>query len=88
MTQLKNGQLLSDEQIVVMIMKRISLSDCQKKGWVLDGLPQNKKQAELFDAEGVVPLAVFSLQLSDLEVKMRLIKAKSDIYEFDMQVAH
>jgi adenylate kinase family enzyme len=43
MNDIKAGKCLSDEAIVDLIEKRTSLYDCLK-GWVLDGLPLNKKQ--------------------------------------------
>lgn len=39
----QNGKCLNDEALVTMIEKRTSLHDCSK-GWILDGLPFNKRQ--------------------------------------------
>mgnify|MGYP002348184833 CR=1 FL=1 len=40
---MRTGKCLSDEAVVTLIQKRTSLADCWR-GWVLDGLPLNKKQ--------------------------------------------
>jgi adenylate kinase family enzyme len=55
-----------------LIEKRVSLSDCSK-GWILDGLPLNKKQAELLNKKGVVPILTISLRMNDIDVKRRVI---------------
>ena len=39
------GNLVSDELILKILKKRISLKDC-KKGFILDGFPRNLSQAE------------------------------------------
>ena len=42
---MKNGKVLSDSQVVKLILKRLRHWDCQKLGWVIDGLPFTKHQA-------------------------------------------
>ena len=41
--EVKNGKCLSDESLVTLIEKRSSMADCSR-GWILDGLPLNKRQ--------------------------------------------
>jgi len=55
-----------------LIEKRISLYDCNR-GWILDGLPLNKKQAELLNKKGIVPTLVISLRMNDIDVKRRVL---------------
>lgn len=43
------GDLVPDEITIPMILDRIKQDDCQK-GWLLDGFPRNKVQAEKLDA--------------------------------------
>ena len=74
--------------MVSLIIKRTQFYDCVKNGWVLDGLPQNKHQAELLNRRGVIPTEVFSLNLSEMEIKKKVLKAKSSEYESDMNVVH
>lgn len=40
------------------------MKDCLEKGWILDGFPSTKNQAELLIKKGLAPFAVFSLQIS------------------------
>ena len=42
-SDVQSGKCLSDEALVTLIMKRTSLYDCNK-GWILDGIPLNKRQ--------------------------------------------
>jgi adenylate kinase len=42
------GDLVPDEITIPMILDRLQQSDC-KKGWLLDGFPRNKVQAEKLD---------------------------------------
>lgn len=42
------GDLVPDEITIPMILDRIKQDDC-KKGWLLDGFPRNKVQAEKLD---------------------------------------
>ncbi len=81
---LKQGKILTDEQVISLVYKRTQFYDCQRNGWVLDGLPQNKKQAELLNRRGIVPTAVFSLTLTDMEIKKKVVKTGSKEYEFDL----
>lgn len=74
--------------MVSLIIKRTQFYDCIKNGWVLDGLPQNKHQAELLNRRGVIPTEVFSLNLSEMEIKKKVLKAKSSEYESDIEVVH
>jgi len=43
------GDLVPDEITIPMILDRLKQDDC-KKGWLLDGFPRNKVQAEKLDA--------------------------------------
>ena len=43
MSEIRAGKVLSDEAAITLIEKRTSLYDCSK-GWILDGLPLNKRQ--------------------------------------------
>jgi len=72
MNEARSGRCLSDESIVTLIEKRTSLHDCYK-GWILDGLPLNKKQCELLNKKGLVPSLVLVVRMSELDIKKRVI---------------
>jgi adenylate kinase len=76
LNEVRAGKCLSDEAVVTLIQKRTSLADCLR-GWVLDGLPLNKKQCELLNKKGIVPTIVLSIRLSDLEIKKKVIAKSS-----------
>lgn len=57
---------------MTLIEKRTTLCDCSR-GWVLDGLPLNKKQCELLNKKGIVPSLVVVVRMSELEIKKRVI---------------
>lgn len=64
MKDLKEGNCLTDEQLVELIQKRVAMSDCQHNGWVFDGFPMNKTQCELLNKRNLLPVNVFTLKLS------------------------
>jgi adenylate kinase family enzyme len=64
------------------------MADCVSRGWILDGLPRNKAQAELLIKRGMNPSAVFSIQLSDNEIKKRVFSTKSDKYGYNHTVTN
>ncbi len=43
----EKGELLPDEVVVPIILDRLNLKDCQERGFVLDGFPRTKNQADL-----------------------------------------
>lgn len=87
--------MLSDEDAVDLIERRLSMNDCQRTGWVLDGFPNNREQCELLNKRGLLPANVFFIRLSDLEIKKRAIlqnmkssKLEDYDYSWDIEVLH
>lgn len=68
--ELAKGNLVNDEIVKEMIIKRLAKNDTLL-GFVMDGYPRSLNQLELFDPEYS---RVFYLDISDLEVKKRLLK--------------
>eukprot|EP00922_Rhytidocystis_sp_ex-Travisia-forbesii_P034446 GHVS01051140.1.p1 GENE.GHVS01051140.1~~GHVS01051140.1.p1 ORF type:complete len:840 (+),score=112.73 GHVS01051140.1:25-2544(+) len=46
--RMSRGDLVSDQLIVELVVQRLMQDDCRKNGWLLDGFPRGRKQAELF----------------------------------------
>lgn len=67
---LEKGDLVDDEIVKEIIIKRLAKDDTLL-GFVMDGYPRSLNQLELFDPEYS---QVFYLDISDLEVKKRLLK--------------
>ena len=67
----RQGLDLLKVQLVQLIKKRIEMVDCQKNGWVLDGFPETKAQAELMAEKGIKPTNVFVVNVPLTEVYKR-----------------
>ena len=67
---LASGGLVPDEITIAMVKERISKADC-KNGYILDGFPRTIVQAETFEKDNPIDLAIF-FDISDEEVKKRL----------------
>lgn len=62
------------------------MADCINRGWLLDGFPRNRNQADMLIKRGFAPTAVFSLQLSDSDIKKRVSQANSKKYGYHLTV--
>ena len=86
LNSIKSGQVLSDEYTVDLIERRVQMTDCVNKGWILDGMPKNKTQCEMLIRRGLGPSAVFSMCLSDNDIKKRVLQAKQSKYGYNPTV--
>ncbi|RYH05182.1 hypothetical protein EON65_45410 [archaeon] len=50
------GKLVPDELIIGVICERLQQSDCRECGWLLDGFPRTKAQADALRAAGELKL--------------------------------
>jgi adenylate kinase len=48
------GQLVPDELIINVVVERLQQPDCQSKGWLLDGFPRTRAQADALAGLGIV----------------------------------
>ncbi len=56
---MERGELVPDEIIVPIIMDHLSQEKCQKNGFVLDGFPRTKAQAEALFSKIKIDLALY-----------------------------
>lgn len=49
------GQLVPDELIINVIVDRLKQKDCIENGWLLDGFPRTRSQADALNEAGMVP---------------------------------
>lgn len=90
---MKAGDLVPDEVVIGMVIERIAESDCDK-GFMLDGFPRTRPQAEALDAalkdHSVTLDAVVLIEVPDELIVDRIIKRRTDpetgeIYHLDFR---
>lgn len=60
----EQGRDLDDLLLVQLIQKRVEMSDCASKGWVLEGFPHTRAQAILMAKKSLLPSNVVMLNIS------------------------
>jgi adenylate kinase len=65
------GQLLSDDEMIHIVMDRLSQSDCIK-GFILDGFPRTLKQAEALVAQGIQLDHIIEIVVPETDLLERL----------------
>ncbi|GLE09207.1 hypothetical protein PINS_up020798 [Pythium insidiosum] len=66
------GELVPDELIVDVVLARLQQRDCRQQGWLLDGFPRTRAQADALLAKGIVPDALLALDVPDDEIVRRI----------------
>jgi adenylate kinase len=76
------GELVPDEIMIKIVTERISQSDCQERGWLLDGFPRTPAQAEgmKISADLFIFLKVPDSELMERVVGRRLDPTTGKIY--------
>jgi len=78
---MKQGKLVPDEVVIGMILERIARPDCAA-GFMLDGFPRTRPQAEALDAAlgraGVSLDAVLLIEVPDALLEERAVGRRSD----------
>ena len=78
---MKAGKLVPDEVVIGMILERIARPDCAA-GFMLDGFPRTRPQAEALDAAlgraGVSLDAVLLIEVPDALLEERAVGRRSD----------
>ena len=54
--------------LVDLLAKRLVMSDCKKRGWIMDGFPTNKNQCNLLNKHGLLPVNVFTMKLNEIKL--------------------
>jgi adenylate kinase len=62
---MKSGGLVPDSLIISMVKKRLEQNDVKEKGWLLDGFPRTKAQAQALQDAGVIPQVMILLEVPD-----------------------
>lgn len=78
---MKAGQLVPDDLVIAMIIERIAQPDCSN-GFMLDGFPRTRPQAEALDANlksaGVALDVVLLIEVPDELILERITGRRSD----------
>ena len=72
------GQLVPDELIINVICERLKQEDCLKQGWLLDGFPRTKAQADALSAAGMVPDTFILLDVAEDVLVDRVCGRRTD----------
>lgn len=69
---------VGDEEACALIGVRLRQTDCVRKGWVLDGFPRTRAQAEFLRQAHLWPSRVIQLQVADAVVETRASSRRVD----------
>eukprot|EP00636_Phaeomonas_parva_P018800 CAMPEP_0118874334 /NCGR_PEP_ID=MMETSP1163-20130328/15823_1 /TAXON_ID=124430 /ORGANISM="Phaeomonas parva, Strain CCMP2877" /LENGTH=126 /DNA_ID=CAMNT_0006809721 /DNA_START=99 /DNA_END=475 /DNA_ORIENTATION=- len=70
---MESGQLVSDEIIIGIIKDRLAETDCQTKGWLLDGFPRTRAQADALAEAGITADIFLLLDVPDSALVERVV---------------
>lgn len=85
---MEDGKLIPDDIIVRLVLERLSCSDCQKQGYILDGFPRTANQARALQNAGIYPDLFLFLNVPDEVAIKRACGRRTDpltgkIYHLD-----
>ena len=72
------GQLVPDELIIGVICDRLKERDCEVNGWLLDGFPRTKSQADALSAAGMIPDCFVMLDVPEEVLVERVTGRRTD----------
>ena len=72
------GGLVDDSTMCEIVVERLSHEDCKEKGWLLDGFPRTKAQAEALSAAGFFPDCFICLDVPDEKLTERVLGRLTD----------
>jgi adenylate kinase len=72
------GKLVPDELITGVVVDRLSQEDCQTKGWLLDGFPRTKAQADALTEAGMIPDCLVLLDVPEKVLVERVTGRRTD----------
>ena len=72
------GALVPDELIIDVVSERLQQQDCIDKGWLLDGFPRTKSQADALSNNGQVPDVFLLLDVPENVLVERVVGRRTD----------
>eukprot|EP00977_Amphora_coffeiformis_P005373 scaffold1147_cov172-Amphora_coffeaeformis.AAC.2 len=73
-----SGKLVPDEVIIGVVKDRLEESDCQEKGWLLDGFPRTQAQAQALEDAGIEADCFIFLNVPDEVLVERVVGRRTD----------
>jgi len=71
-------EFMSDEELCSVVGRRLSQTDCARKGWVLDGFPKTAAQAEFLRQSHLWPTRLVQIRIDEEEVVNRVSSRRID----------
>lgn len=75
---MKSGGLVPDSLIIAMVKNRLNQPDVREKGWLLDGFPRTKAQAQALQEAGIIPQVMVLLEVPDDVLVERIEGRRND----------
>lgn len=72
------GKLVPDELIIDVVCDRLKQPDCQNQGWLLDGFPRTKAQADALTKAGMIPDCFILLDVPEQVLVERVTGRRTD----------
>jgi adenylate kinase len=72
------GQLVPDDLIINVVVERLKQPDCQKQGWLLDGFPRTRAQADALAKLGIEADAFILLDVPQEVLVERVTGRRTD----------
>jgi len=77
-SHMDSGELVPDQIIIDIIIARLAEEDCKARGWLLDGFPRTRAQADALAAHGLSCDAFLLLDVPDHLLVERVCGRRSD----------
>lgn len=75
---MNEGALVPDEVIIDIVKNRLEEEDCQSQGWLLDGFPRTRAQADALAAAGIQADSFLLLEVPDEMLIARVVGRRLD----------
>lgn len=72
------GHLVPDDLVIELILSRLTEHDCETRGWLLDGFPRTKSQADALRNSGIIPDVFLLLDVPEEILVERVTGRRTD----------
>jgi len=75
---MEGGKLVTDALVIGIVLERLARPDCKARGWLLDGFPRSRVQADALKKAGVSPDAFVLLHVPPEDLVARVVGRRLD----------